>query len=139
MSHNQLRQPEQVPAQQFEHVSELGAQLYRFLRRTCYPFIQAASSIAGAEFPSTVPLAVNRMAVSNPNFSKSYCSLPTNAPNPRSCFLLSATASGPIYQDTVSIAGLTATGQAIGSATQSTLSDQGNEGIAGMAFESISQ
>jgi len=49
------------------------------------------------------------------------------------------TASGPIYTDTVTVAGVKATDQAIGAATKSTLTDDGSVGIAGMGFESIAQ
>ncbi|KAK0524399.1 hypothetical protein OC835_005930 [Tilletia horrida] len=48
-------------------------------------------------------------------------------------------ASGDIYKESVTVGGLTALNQAFGNATKSTLQDSGNQGIAGLAFESIAQ
>ncbi|KAE8234311.1 hypothetical protein CF326_g642 [Tilletia indica] len=48
-------------------------------------------------------------------------------------------ASGDIYLESVTVGGLTALNQAFGNATKSTLQDSGNQGIAGMAFETIAQ
>ncbi|PWN45922.1 acid protease [Ceraceosorus guamensis] len=48
-------------------------------------------------------------------------------------------ATGEIYTDNISVGGLTATGQAIGQARQSTLDASSSDGISGMAFPSIAQ
>jgi len=48
-------------------------------------------------------------------------------------------ATGDIYQESVTVGGLTALNQAYGNATKSTLQDSGNQGIAGLAFENIAQ
>ncbi|KAK0560046.1 hypothetical protein OC861_006432 [Tilletia horrida] len=49
-------------------------------------------------------------------------------------------ASGDVYQETVTVGGVTATNQAFGNATKSTLtSDGNNQGLVGLAFESIAQ
>ncbi|KAL9937927.1 hypothetical protein V8E36_003472 [Tilletia maclaganii] len=48
-------------------------------------------------------------------------------------------ASGDIYEESVTVCGLTALNQAYGNATKSTLQVSGSQGFAGLAFESIAQ